>query len=59
MSAVFLPLAFVVGFFGQNFQQLVGISGWMQSASMMWVMIALCLGIPFGMVVWFRRKRWI
>jgi len=59
MSAVFLPLAFVVGFFGQNFQQLVGINGWMHSASMMWVMIGLCIGIPIVMVVWFRRKGWV
>lgn len=59
MSAVFLPLAFVVGFFGQNFQNLIGIKDWMQSDSLMWGMVIMCLTIPVIMIIWFKRKGWV
>jgi magnesium transporter len=59
MSAVFLPLAFVVGFFGQNFQSLIGIKDWVQSDSLMWGMVAMCLTIPVIMIIWFKRKGWV
>jgi magnesium transporter len=59
MSAVFLPLAFVVGFFGQNFQNLLGHPNWTQSEPMMWGMVLLCLTIPVIMMIWFKRKDWL
>jgi magnesium transporter len=59
MSAVFLPLAFVVGFFGQNFHNLLGIHDWTQSDFLMWSMVALCVGIPLIMILWFKRKDWV
>jgi magnesium transporter len=59
LSAVFLPLAFVVGFFGQNFENLPGLSNWVSSDALMWVMIAICVGTPVGMVTWFKRQGWI
>jgi len=58
MSAVFLPLSFVVGFFGQNFDDLPGLKGWMHHDSLMWVMVVICLAVPIALVVWFRRKGW-
>lgn len=59
MSAVFLPLAFIVGFFGQNFDNLPGLPGWMHRDAMMWVMIGLCVATPAAMLTWFRMKRWL
>ena len=59
MSAVFLPLAFVVGFFGQNFDTMFGIDDWNQSAALSWVMVGLCVALPTGMLVWFRTKHWL
>ena len=59
MSAVFLPLAFVVGFFGQNFQSLPFVSDWTRSDGLMWMMILLCLSMPVALLVWFRRKGWL
>jgi magnesium transporter len=59
LSAVFLPLAFIVGFFGQNFDNLPGLPGWVHSDGLMRAMIALCALTPIGMVTWFRLRRWI
>lgn len=57
MSALFLPLSFVVGVFGQNFDDMPGVPGWAHSHQLMWVMLAACLTIPVTMVAWFRYKR--
>jgi magnesium transporter len=59
MSAVFLPLAFIVGFFGQNFQQLPGMPDWTRSSVLTWTMLAACVLVPGGMLWWFRRRQWI
>jgi magnesium transporter len=59
MSAVFLPLAFVVGFFGQNFDNLPLIRDWVHSDRLMWGMFGLCLALPVGMLAWFKRKGWL
>lgn len=59
MSAVFLPLAFVVGFFGQNFDDLPGLRGWMHHDDLMWVMVGACVIIPVMMLMWFRHKKWL
>ncbi|MEY2933683.1 MAG: hypothetical protein RL033_4432 [Pseudomonadota bacterium] len=59
LSAVFLPLAFVVGFFGQNFEDLPGLPHWMQSDALMHVMIAICLATPLVMFAWFRFRKWL
>jgi len=58
LSAVFLPLAFVVGFFGQNFDNLPGIRDWVHSDRLMFSMMAICIATPVGMLIWFRRKHW-
>lgn len=59
MSAVFLPLAFVVGFFGQNFENLFGMDDWHHSTAMMWLMVGACVALPTGMLLWFRSKHWL
>lgn len=59
MSAVFLPLSFVVGFFGQNFDNLPLVSDWVHSDGLMWVMIVICVAMPAGMLAWFTHKRWL
>jgi len=59
MSAVFLPLAFVVGFFGQNFDNFPGLKEWVHSDALMYVMFTLCIGIPVGMLAWFKKKNWL
>lgn len=51
-ATIFLPLSFIVGFFGQNFQELQGRSEYYA----MWVTIVV---IPIALIFWFRHKRWI
>jgi magnesium transporter len=59
LSAVFLPLAFIVGFFGQNFTHLPGIGRWQESDALMHFMLGLCVATPIVMLLWFRLRRWI
>jgi magnesium transporter len=50
-AAIFLPMSFVVGFFGQNFDVL-------GKPPFMWVMFGSLAVIPLGMVWWFRHREW-
>lgn len=59
LSAVFLPLSFVVGFFGQNFEHLPGFVNWTQSDFLAFGMVLACVAIPVLMVLWFKRKGWL
>ena len=59
MSAVFLPLSFVVGFFGQNFDNLPLLKEWVHSDRLMWSMIVVCLALPAGMLAWFKHRQWL
>jgi magnesium transporter len=59
MSAVFLPLSFVVGFFGQNFDNLPFAKTWVRSDALMWTMIVVCVVLPAVMLAWFKSKDWL
>jgi len=55
LSCILLPMTFVTGFFGMNFHALP-----VESKTWFWgAMIAMFIGIPIGIYVFFRRKGWI
>ena len=54
-SAIFLPLGFIVGFWGQNFDALP----FRSSAVLSYLSLGLCAAVPIGLVAWFRWKRWL
>jgi magnesium transporter len=53
LSAVFMPLTFITGFFGQNFEHLP-----FGSDALMYTMLVSCLILPGVLLVWFKKRNW-
>jgi magnesium transporter len=53
LNAVFLPLAFITGFFGQNFEGLP-----FDSRPLFFAMLLSCAIVPAAMLYFFLRSRW-
>ncbi|MEW5737807.1 MAG: magnesium/cobalt transporter CorA [Myxococcota bacterium] len=51
-ATLFLPLSFVVGFFGQNFEVL-------SARGFFWTMLGLMVALPLALFWWFHRKGWL
>jgi magnesium transporter len=51
-ASIFMPLSFIVGFFGQNFETL-------NRPQYLLTMLALMVAVPVSMVMWFRHKGWV
>lgn len=55
VSTVFIPLTFIVGVYGMNFEYLPEFK-WRWAYPALWVIM---LGIAIGMLVYFKRKKWL
>lgn len=55
VSAIFLPLNLLAGIFGTNFSQLPLVSVWYGP----WVMGLAMVLLVAGLLVWFRKWRWV
>jgi len=53
-SAIFIPLSFLAGVFGMNFQHFPGLS----SQSGVYIFAAVCIGLAWTMIRYFKRKKW-
>ncbi|WP_434379834.1 magnesium/cobalt transporter CorA [Melittangium boletus] len=51
-STIFLPLSFITGFFGQNFD-------FLSRPAFFWMMMGSVAALPVSLLFWFRRKQWI
>jgi magnesium transporter len=51
-ATIFLPLSFITGFFGQNFD-------FLSHQGFFWLMLVSVTALPVGLMFWFKNKRWI
>jgi magnesium transporter len=54
IATVFIPLSFIVGLYGMNFEYMPELS-WKWGYAMVWGVI---IAVVVGMVIYFRRKKW-
>jgi magnesium transporter len=55
VSTIFLPLSFVAGMYGMNFQYMIPNWEWKYGFA---VFVIICLAIVFGMLYFFKRRGW-
>ena len=55
LSAVMLPLSFLAGFFGMNFEQLP----YKSDLALAGCLVLMFLVLPGGMILWFYHRRWL
>jgi magnesium transporter len=53
-TTVFMPISFLVGFGGMNFQQMP-----FDNPIVFGILITLLVAMPITMIVWFRRSKWV
>ena len=54
IATIFMPLTFVTGFFGMNFAHLP-----FENDVVFWAAMAVMLLGSFGLLLWYKREKWI
>lgn len=55
MATIFIPLTFIAGIYGMNFEFMPELK-WKWSYPLLWVVLVAIFGI---MIFWFKRKKWL
>jgi magnesium transporter len=55
IATLFMPLTFLVGLYGMNFEKMPGLH-WDHS---FWIFVVFMLSVALAMIIWFRKKQWI
>jgi magnesium transporter len=55
VTTIFMPISFVVGFGGMNFTSFVPF----EEKWAFGIIVAALLAMPTGMIIWFRRSKWL
>jgi len=59
ITTLFMPISFLAGFFGMNFfQPAIPLAAWTDRPAFI-VMLVVTVLVPFGMVMWMRRRAWM
>jgi magnesium transporter len=59
ITTLFMPLAFVTGFFGMNFFEPLGLMRTWTTSPVFYIMLAVTVLLPLSMFMWMRRRTWI
>ena len=59
ITTLFMPLAFVTGFFGMNFFEPLGLMRDWTASPAFYIMLAITVLLPIGMYIWMRRRTWV
>ena len=59
ITTLFMPLSFLVGFFGMNFFQATSLFGSWTGRTAFGLLIAAMILLPLGMFLWIRRRGWM
>jgi magnesium transporter len=59
ITTLFMPLAFVTGFFGMNFFEPLGLMKTWTTNPVFYFMLVVTILLPMGMYLWMRRRTWI
>jgi magnesium transporter len=55
MSSIFIPLSFIAGIYGMNFEYMPELS-WRWGYPMIWLVF---ISVGGGLLLFFRRRKWI
>lgn len=55
MASLFIPITFLAGVYGMNFQHIPEL-GWEYAYPVFWI---ICITVTVGLLIFFRRRRWL